>query len=68
MPVSSRDTKERFSAALLGSVHSWRGCRRLAEEAGCLLVFQTESNAAQPIKGPFESVCRPPPPSSFWFN
>lgn len=62
MPVSSRDTKERFSAALLGSVHSWRGCRGLPEEAGCLLVFQTESNAAQPIKGPFESVCPTPPP------
>lgn len=39
MPVSSRDTKERFSAALLGSVLFWRGCPRLAEEAGGLLVF-----------------------------
>lgn len=49
MPVSSGDTKERFSAARLGSVHFWHECRRLAEEAGCLLVFYTESNAAQPI-------------------
>ena len=39
MPVSSRDTKERFSAALLGSALFWRGCPRLAEEAASSLVF-----------------------------